>query len=76
MRQIRILDKSVRIGYGAPNMQIQYVTSDLEHGVAYIALGPKPRDERAGIVAWSESPAQGVVLDYDKDGELVGVEIY
>jgi uncharacterized protein YuzE len=57
-------------------MKIQYITADTEVGVAYIAIGDKTREEHKGIVADTKEAAPGVLLDYDKDGNLVGVEIF
>lgn len=57
-------------------MQITYITCDSEYGLAYIGLGPKSRAGRKNSVAKTTSPAPNVNFDYDKDGNLVGIEVY
>ena len=44
------------------------VKYDRDANAAYIRFSPEPVEE-------SEEVAEGVVLDYDRDGRIVGIEV-
>jgi hypothetical protein len=46
---------------------------DRQYGLAYVRLPGHTGDR--GSVARTTSPAKGVNFDYDKDGQLIGIEL-
>jgi hypothetical protein len=56
--------------------KIAFISADTENGLVYVGIGDKPKEERKGICARTDRPHPCVNLDFDEQGNLVGVEIF